>query len=177
MKTILSFFILLFSATAALASVVPENMVLRGTGEVRYLGFIKVYDASLYTEENVRRATLLAGSSSRCLELVYDVDLTVENFIEAAETVLSEQHDQATLDKVQAEIDLLHANYQEVRDGDNYTLCYDGKLQQTQLTLNGTLLVSVPSAAFAEIYFGIWLKEEKPLSESLLKKLLVGFQE
>ncbi|THB72050.1 MAG: hypothetical protein D6B25_17535 [Desulfobulbaceae bacterium] len=177
MKTLLSFFILLFSSTLAMASVVPETMILRGSGEVRYLGFIKVYDALLYTDENVTRTTLLDGSSSRCLELVYDVDLTVENFIEAAETVLSDQHDQATLDAIQTEIDLLHANYQEVRDGDNYTLCYDGRSQQTQLTLNGELLVSVPSAAFAEIYFGIWLNETEPLSESLLRKLLAGFQE
>lgn len=175
MKTILLFFLVLFSTAPVMAQIIPETMVLRGTGEVRYLGFIKVYEASLYTEERVTRDTLLESSSSRCLELVYKVDLSVENFIEAAETVLAQQHDQATLDQVRLEIDLLQASYQEVREGDNYTLCYDGRSQQTQLSLNGTLLVSVPGAAFATIYFGIWLNEQEPLSKSLLNKLLAGF--
>lgn len=176
MKSIIPF-ILIFLTTSSFAAMFnPNDMVLRGQGEVRYLGFIKVYEASLYTGENVTRDTLLDASSSRCLKLTYDVDLTVEDFVKAAEKVLTEQHDEPVLDAVQKEIDLLHANYQRVKAGDIYTLCYEGPSQQTKLMLNNDVLITITSAEFARIYFGIWLGEKESLSEKLRENLLTGLQ-
>lgn len=176
MKPYFSFLLLLFFVSSVAASFNPSTMVLRGRGEIRYLGFIKVYEAALYTAENVTRATLLDASSSRCLKLTYGVDLTVEDFIEAAEKVLAKQHEETSLGAVQKEIDQLHANYQEVKEGDIYTLCYESSSQETKLLLNSDVLVTIKSAEFARIYFGIWLGEKEPLSESLRKNLLTGLQ-
>lgn len=69
---------------------------------------------------------------------------------------------------------MLHNAYQDVQKGDSYYLCYDAQQHQTTLTLNDTKLVTVPSAEFAKVYFGIWLGEIKPIDERLRERLLRG---
>ncbi len=155
-------------------AIVPTAYKLSGSGEIRYLGFIKVYDATLFTPESVSQQKLLDADSSRCLQLQYDVNLKAEDFVEAATIVLSEQHDEQTLASVQPEIELLHRNYRAVKEGDSYTLCYDAATQQTRLALNNDVLITIQSAEFADIYFGIWLGEKNPLSDKLRSKLVAG---
>lgn len=153
-----------------------HDMQLQGSGSVNYLGFIKVYDAHLYTAPATLVDEVLAAESSRCLKLRYSVSLTRENFIEAAEKILNRQHNSSTLAKVKPQLDLLHSNYQQVKDGDSYTLCYSAKDRSTRLILNGVEQVAIPSAEFAEVYFGIWLGENLPLSEGLRADLLSGLK-
>ena len=172
LKIIIMAFIIVVPATAG--AIIPAAYKLSGSGEIRYLGFIKVYDAALFTPESVSRQKLLDAESSRCLQLLYDVDLKADDFVEAATIVLSEQHDEQTLASVQPEIELLHRNYQAVTEGDSYTLCYDAGTQQTRLALNNDVLITIQSAEFAEIYFGIWLGEKNPLSNKLRGKLVAG---
>lgn len=165
---------LIILAPIAAYAIIPQTFKASGSGTVRYLGFIKVYDATLYVPEQVSQQNLLDGRSSRCLQLKYNVDLKAEDFIKAAETILQEQHGEETLSRLKPQIDLLHQNYKPVKEGDSYTLCYDGLSQETKLVLNEEVLVTIQSTEFAEIYFGIWLGDKNPLSDDLRRNLIKG---
>lgn len=150
----------------------PNELTLVGTGAFHYMGLVKLYDAELLASKNAKRENLLSPDVSRCLKLDYAVDLTKDKFILAADTVLQRQHDAATLEAVRPQVDQLHAAYQDVKSGDHYTLCYDSQQQQTTLRLNGKKLIEVPNPEFARIYFGIWLGEQEPISQTLRELLL-----
>ncbi|WP_136797899.1 chalcone isomerase family protein [Desulfosediminicola ganghwensis] len=178
MKKIYLFILTIVMSTLPLSLQGMEihNMQLQGSGSVRYMGFIKVYDAHLYTDPTTLPGEVLSPESSRCLKLNYAVSLTRENFIEAAEKILNRQHDPLTISKVRPQLDLLHQNYTEVDDGDSYVLCYNGEAQTTRLFRNGIEQVVIPSADFAAVYFGIWLGEKEPLSDNLRANLLSGLR-
>lgn len=149
-----------------------SEMELHGEGKAYYLKFIKVYDASLYTAEPASEVEILQGAVSKCLLLEYDVSLKQKDFIKAADTVLSRQFSAEKLEEVQSEVDILHAAYKDVEDGDNYTLCYDSVEKSTALSHNGTEVVRIVSQPFAEVYFSIWIGEESPLDSTLRDNLL-----
>lgn len=161
---------LLFYATTSMA--IPDDMEMVGEGKAKYLGMITVYDAALYTREKTAPADILSAEVSRCLKLDYAVEVSAEDFIKAADTILRRQHDDKRLRRVEAEIDALHGSYSKVAKGDNYILCYDATARSTTLYRNGVPQVEVVSEEFAEIYFGIWLGPEEPLSDSLRNRLL-----
>lgn len=167
-----TFLAILVTSAFAQAPQVPDGLTLRGSGEVRYLGLIKVYDAFLYLAEETPPDQVLHPKSSRCLLLSYEVDLSVENFIEAADKVLNRQHDTEHIERIQNQLDQLNLSYRDVRENDQYLLCYDGNLKQTNLRLNGKLLTTLTSDIFAEIYFGIWLGEKAPIDLGLRSDLL-----
>lgn len=164
--------IMLQTATVSHANAMVESMNLRGQGEVRYLGFIKVYDANLYTENSSVSNDVLNPDVSKCLQLSYHVPLTPENFIEGATTVLSRQHPAEHLDTLDEEISLLHEAYRPVEKGDSYLLCYQAENRTTTLSLNEKELVAVESAPFSSAYFGIWLGDNQPLDSNLQRKLV-----
>jgi hypothetical protein len=166
--------ILLQTAIVHRAEALVDPANLRGQGQVRYLGFIKVYDASLYTENTTAGNDILDPDVSKCLELKYHVSLTPENFIEGADTVMSRQHPAEYLDSIREEITLLHKAYQPVEEGDIYLLCYQAESRTTTLSLNDKELVAIQSAPFSSAYFGIWLGQNEPLDEDLQKDLING---
>lgn len=166
----------LLLTTGAASASVPAGLKVSGQGEVLYLGLIKVYDATLSVSNNANRANVLAADVSRCLKLDYVVELSADKFELAANTILERQHDAATLERFQPQISKLHGSYQAVSKGDHYQMCYDAHNQTTSLLLNGNNLVSIPSAEFAELYFGIWLGDTKPVSLALREDLLKGLQ-
>ena len=168
--TILTIFFMLFFATAHSNAV--DNMELHGTGEVYYLKMIKVYDASLYTGQPANEEEILKGTVSKCLLLQYEVSLKKKDFIKAANDVLVRQFTAEQLESVKDEIDRLHAGYVDVKDGDQYSLCYDSKESSTSLSHNHKELVRIYSKPFAEIYFSIWLGNDSPLDEKLRDNLL-----
>jgi len=149
-----------------------DGMRLQGQGESHYLGFIKVYDAALYTLDPVASDQILSANISRCLALTYAVALTSEEFARGADAILARQHSQAKLAGVKTEIHQLHGAYRDVKKGDTYSLCYDSDSGITRLALNKKNLISIPSVEFAEIYFGIWLGPKAPIDEKLREKLL-----
>ncbi len=151
------------------------EMQLRGKGIVKYLGFIKVYDASLYTKNAGDTQNILSPEISKCLRLDYNVSLTPENFIEGANTILKRQHTPTTLNTIQKEINIFHKAYRSVEEGDNYQLCYEGDSAVTTLLLNQKELVSIESADFGNIYMGIWLGPQEPIDERLRDNLLYGY--
>ena len=159
-----------FLPTTSMA--IPDDMEMVGEGKAKYLGMITVYDAALYTREKKAPADILSPEISRCLKLDYAVEVSAEEFIKAADTILHRQHDTDRLRRVKAEIDEMHRSYSRVAKGDNYTLCYDAAAQSTTLYRNRVLQVEIVSEEFAEIYFGIWLGPKEPLSDSLRNRLL-----
>ena len=168
----LTTFIALLLVTATNSHAIIDSMKLRGQGNVYYLGFIKVYDASLLTKNDINSVNILDPQISKCLKLEYDVSLTSENFREGANTVLGRQHSAERLSALKNEIATLHSAYQPVQEGDSYLLCYNGDSATTTLTLNGDDLVSITSQEFSSLYFGIWLSPDKPIDKKLQSDLL-----
>lgn len=170
-----SYFTILFAVLLLIAqhsSATIPTMEQVGHGQGRYLGMIKVYDATLLVDPNDRNLPILHADASRCLELRYHVSLTSGDFIAAADTILKKQQPKETLAQVQRELDTLHRHYRDVKPGDSYSLCYQAAQRKTSLSLNGTELVSVISAEFAEVYFGIWLNAANPIDAALQRQLL-----
>jgi len=166
--------ILLLTASTSFAKVdsLLPGLAKTGTGTINYLGIFKVYDAELYTSPGLQSSAILNEDSSKCLVLNYDMDLSAEDIIKGANAVLKRQHDQGVLDDTSKYIDILHSNYDDVRSGDSYTLCYDSVSSVTQLLYNHEEVVAIPSAEFARVYFGIWLGAKEPISDSLRDDLL-----
>lgn len=164
----------------ALAGPVPSKATELqpvGSGTVRYLGMIKVYDATLYAPAQATEEAILSASQSFCLQLDYAVAVPADAFVEAAETVLARQYQPQSLSDVRGSIDLLHRSYRDVEAGDRYRLCYDHNRQASQLLLNDETLITIESAEFAAVYFGIWLNPNQPLDRSLRNNLMAGLQE
>lgn len=149
-----------------------DSFVSRSQGNVYYLQFIKVYTASLLTQNGIDLQNILDPDISKCLKLDYDVSLTSENFIEGADTVLARQHSAEYLDGLLQEIKILHDAYLPVQKGDHYALCYDSESAKTTLQLNDRELVSIVSREFSSLYFGIWLSPDKPLDSKLQRSLV-----
>ena len=148
------------------------DLVPQGNGVARYLGFITIYRATLFTGAEIEEEAVLGASTSRCLKLQYEVAVKAEDFVSAANTVLVRQHGAATLSRLKNDIERLHRAYTDVNAGDVYVMCYSASDQTTRLSLNGVEQVAVPSAEFAALYFGIWLGPEKPLDHRLRNDLL-----
>lgn len=161
---------ILISSAPAAAQI--EKMLLKGQGEIKFLGFIKVYDAYLYASHTVTEQNFLAPEISKCLKIEYDVAFTKEDFIEGANTVLLQQHSKEKVESLQFEIEQLHNSYQPVSEGDTYTLCYDANSAKTTLSLNSKALTTITSEEFSTLYFGIWLGEHNPIDEALRDNLL-----
>lgn len=169
---VLIVFVLYFPMTSGSMASSAVNMELIGKGEAYYLKFIKVYDASLYSDNILAEDDILNSDVSKCLHLHYAVGVDKEDFITAANTVLARQFTPERLERVASEIASLHDGYRDVDEGDIYTLCYNETGNETVLSLNGDQLVTVTSQEFAEIYFSIWLGATDPLDNKLRNNLL-----
>lgn len=174
---ILVLFLFYFPLTSMSFAMSMKDMQLRGTGEAYYLNFIKVYDAALYSEESVDGRDILDENISKCLYLKYSVGVDADDFITAANKILTRQFSSKRLGDVAPEIEALHKGYRDVEKGDSYTLCYSKEAKTTSLSLNGKEVVAVFSSDFAEIYFSIWLGRADPLDEKLRENLLADFSE
>lgn len=162
---------------AAAGTIIPDDLRRLGEGEAYYLKFIKVYDATLFGSSNSKERSILSRDVSKCLHLEYAVDVKGKDFIKAAQTVLDRQFSEEQLALVKSDIDALHQGYLDVKSGDTYTLCYDSQIRETTLSLNGDTLVSIDSPEFAEVYFSIWLGENRPLDNKLRNDLLTGVRD
>lgn len=163
---------LLFLLSPLTGYAMLESMELHGQGTARYLGFIKVYDAYLFTGKPVAPDRVMDNDVSKCLKIEYAVSMSVDNFIEGANTVLERQYNELQLSEFYSEINALHQKYRAVEKGDTYILCYDDSKNLITMALNEEKLLAITSRNFAKLYFGIWLGEEKPLDETLRNSLL-----
>ena len=172
MNLIKTLFFILFSFPGILP-VAGSNDVLNlvGSGEVDYLGFIKVYDAALYAPDGATAEKIQQAGCSYCLKLKYQVDLSANTFIQAAEKTLAQQWPEEKISMLRPRIDQLHRAYRDVRKKDSYSLCYEDTNKVMTLALNDNILTTVYGREFAELYAGIWLGKQHPISLSLQKSL------
>lgn len=150
------------------------DLVEVGSGSVRYLGMIQVYQARLFAPAAATATEIQQATTDFCLELNYQVKLQPAQFIKAANTILQRQHSSTTLSSFQERIDRLHAAYKPVSDGDRYRLCYNDNKDITTLSLNNEQLAALQGADFATLYTGIWLAEHRPLDKELQQALLAA---
>ena len=147
------------------------TVALRNAALLRYLVVIKAYVAALYLPADVAPEQALADVPKR-LEISYLVAIRGEDFDKGAAPVLRRNLPTGELDRLQERLDRLNAAYRDVRHGDRYALTYHPG-RGTELSLNGTPLVTIEGADFAAAYFGVWLGRE-PIDADLKKALLKG---
>ena len=148
-----------------------DKWPLRASGEVRYLKFIKVYDISLFSPRELSAETILRADVSKCLQLNYTVDLSVDKFRLATQKILKQQHNDVYLASIKGPLEALQSAYKPVKKGDIYRLCYHSATRKLQLELNNKQLVEIQSAELAKAYIGIWLSANKPISRPLYQQL------
>jgi hypothetical protein len=148
-----------------------DNFILKKSGEssVRILKFIKVFDAAFYLEEE-RKPSDFPGDFPYALTVRYERNVKRTSLIRSADRILEDLHKRDLLNEIRENLEEINSYYQDVQQGDSYTLLYrPGK--GTTLLLNKIPQVTIPGKKFAEIYFSIWLGDH-PDTKSLRKDLL-----
>lgn len=159
-------------ATFATSITVGEHqLTLRGAALLRWLKLVKVYAAALYLPERAKPSEVLSDIPKR-LEISYLVAIKGADFGPAAETILARNISGAELAGLRHRLDELNAAYLDIKPGDRYALTYHPGTG-TELSYNGTPLVTIEGADFAAAYFSIWIGR-KPLDDNLKKALLHG---
>lgn len=141
-----------------------QPLVKVGEGTARW-GWIKLYDARLFTLAGLPKSVLLDEHTPLRLELCYHRALSVKDFVDGANHALADDLSAP----LRAAVDQLHAAYQPVEAGDCYTLDYRPN-SGTHLLLNQHELIHLTTPGFKAIYFGIWIGDS-PLSTSLKQAL------
>lgn len=142
----------------------------RGVSQLT-VGFIfKVYHAALYLPPGAGPDDALADAP-RHLEIDYLRNISREDFIKAADDMLTAQHSPEVIRSIQSGIDQINPLYTDVKKGDRYALTYQPGIGTT-LTFNGQVQGVIEGADFARIYFSIWLGENNPYKE--FRDRLVG---
>ncbi|MBS3801036.1 MAG: chalcone isomerase family protein [Thioalkalivibrio sp.] len=148
------------------ATVVP----LRGVENYRYL-FFRVHVGALYIPADVPPAEVLSANVPKRLELEYQRPISADDFRKSGNRLLEKQQDAATLRQLADRLETLNAAYRDMEPGDRYALEY-APGRGTRLLQNGTPLALVPGRDFAEVYFGIWLHPQNPLSRDFRDQLI-----
>ncbi|WP_018141711.1 chalcone isomerase family protein [Thioalkalivibrio sp. ALJ7] len=144
---------------------------LRGGRLYRYTVF-RVYVGALYVPEDVAPQDVLTADVPKRLELEYLRSISAEDFRKSGNTLLEDQQSGDTLAALADRLETFNAAYRDMEAGDRYALEYRPG-RGTRLLQNGTELVEVPGADFAEAYFGIWLHPDNPLS-TRVRDALIG---
>lgn len=163
---------LAFFSSNAFAS--TKQWPLQRKGEVRYLKMIKVYDIGLYSPTKVSSKDILKSNISKCLKLDYAVSLTEDKFKLATSKILNRQHSPKYLETIKVPLASLQNAYKPVKKGDSYSLCYNGRSEVMRLDLNDKKLFEVKSAKLAQVYLGIWLSKNNPISKPLFRTFFPG---
>lgn len=146
-----------------------QKLPLHGVALMRWLKTLRVYVAALYLPEGTKPEQVLDDIPKR-LEISYLMSFKSTDFGKGAEPVLVRNNSPEVLAGLRKRIDRLNAAYKEVKPGDRYALTYQPG-RGTELTLNGTPVITIEVADFAAAYFGVWLGRE-PLDDNLKADLL-----
>jgi len=145
------------------------NLIIVGTGLMRYLVFIKAYVAALYMEEGVEAEKVFSDVAKR-LEIEYFHPIEAKDFVFSTNELTARNVDAATLVRLRQQIDRLNALYENVSPGDRYSLTYIPGVG-TELALNGEAKGTIAGNDFAAAVFSMWLGP-RPIDESLRDSLL-----
>lgn len=151
------------------AAAAPElaGLVLRGQGRLRFFG-LHVYDIRLWSAAPVAAAGW--AEQPLTLEIEYARHLDGR---EIAKRSLKEMRRQGPIADAQAAAWLaeMEAAFPEVKQGDRISGRYEPGVG-AQFYLNGQLRRRIDDAAFARLFFGIWLSPQT--SEPALREQLLG---
>lgn len=155
-------------ALAASAAVGERLLPVRGATLCRHRGF-KVYTAVFYTAPEARDLKAILGPAPKRLVLHYHRDIDKADIAEASERTLK-ANPNVDLKKLRARLDRIYAWYENVQEGDRFSLDYTpGK--GCELFFNGQSKGVIEGDDFAEAYFGIWLSDH-PISKKYRERLL-----
>ncbi len=152
-------------------SINNKQIPIRGVALLRWFTIFKVYVAALYLPENGSPDDVLADIPKR-LEISYLVSIPGPDFGKGAEAVLERNNTPDELARLRSRIDKLNAVYRDVKPGDRYALTYVPG-QGTELSYNGTPLITIEGDDFAAAYFGIWLGKD-PIDLEMRSRLING---
>lgn len=144
------------------------NLPVRGVGLLRWKYFFKVYQVALYMPENVKTSDVLKDVPKR-LEYYFFVDMKAEDFQTTGMPLMVRNVGEQKASNVKQELDTFNGFYQDVKEGQRYTITYEPG-RGTSLALQGKELGVVPGADFGAAYFSIWLGPD-PVSKELQEGL------
>jgi len=145
------------------------DLVLKGAGILRYKVVFRGYAAALYLSPGTPETAALSGVPKR-LEFEYFWSIPGPEFGKAAEPILRRNAGGGVVESLRERIDRMNRHYRDIKPGDRYALTFVPG-QGTELSLNGTPLVTIEGDDFAAAYFAIWLGPE-PIDRDLKKNLL-----
>jgi len=145
------------------------DLVLKGAGILRYKVVFRGYAAALYLPPGTPETAALSGVPKR-LEFEYFWSIPGPEFGKAAEPILRRNAGGGVVESLRERIDRMNRHYRDIKPGDRYALTFVPG-QGTELSLNGTPLVTIEGDDFAAAYFAIWLGPE-PIDRDLKKNLL-----
>lgn len=155
------------TSMAGLEPLFPPSLDLDGVSLERKgvsqltVGYIfKVYVAAFYQTARQGPDDALSDQP-RHLEISYLRDIAKDDFLDAAEDMLSKQHPPEKIEAIRPGIQQINGLYQDVRKGDRYSLTYRPGVG-TELRFNGEIRGVIPGREFAHVYFSIWLGEQHP---------------
>lgn len=153
---------------AAFARAGDQDLVLRGSGIMRYL-FFDLYKAAFYLPEGVSADRALENVPKR-LEAEYMRDLKKADFNRSVHEYISRNVSPEQYKELLPAIEEHNAMYRDVSENDRYALHYEPGVGTT-LEYNGVTLGTVRGDDFAAALFSIWLGEE-PINQDLKQQLL-----
>jgi hypothetical protein len=148
------------------------ELVRKGQSQLTVGYIFKVYHAAYYALPETGPDDVLADLP-RYLNISYLRSISRDALIEAADDMLAQQHDAATIERIRPGLDAINALYQGVGKGDAYALAYLPGVG-TELKFNGVSKGVIPGEEFARIYFSIWLGEGIPYRD--FRDRLVGLK-
>jgi hypothetical protein len=145
-----------------------DALRLHGGAKLKWLLF-DVYVAGLYLPPEAAAERALEDVPKR-LEFHYLVSIDGKDFGPAGEKILQRNFTPEELSPLAGRLARIRDAYRDVKEGDRYALTYVPGVG-TELSLNGSPLVTIEGADFARAYFSIWLGK-KPLDEGFRRELL-----
>jgi len=143
---------------------------LHGGARLKWFLF-NVYVAGLYLPAGESPERVLDDVPKR-MEFHYLVSIDGKDFGPAGEKILERNLTAEELAPLADRLARIRAAYRDVRDGDRYALTYRPGVG-TELSFNGTPLLTVEGADFARAYFSIWLGK-KPIDDEFRREILRG---
>ncbi|MEX2606937.1 MAG: chalcone isomerase family protein [Kiritimatiellia bacterium] len=140
-----------------------QSWTLRGTHHFRYKHIFSVFTGALYTTDD---------PAGKRLTFTYTRTLNADDLRDQAMNTLEANNPKETLAGYEAPLSELQRAYQNVKDGDSYTLTViTGR--GIWLHLNETEVFFSDNSDFGYWYLDIWLGDP-PISNSLKKALTQG---
>ncbi|MFK7816038.1 MAG: chalcone isomerase family protein [Gammaproteobacteria bacterium] len=156
---------------AETATCAEQTLQLNGYGD-RKKFFIKLYVASLYTQEKIDdESQLLSMQQALCMRLnVTSSKITSEKMIKATRDGF-EKSTKGNIAPIETEVEMfLSWLEQPIKIGDVFEFAFTPH-NKTQVSKNGNVLGNIENKKFSTALYGIWLGEA-PAQQDLKTKLL-----